>query len=168
MTQQLTSQEKGLSLTSGVETTKLVVSQPKKLESLLQDLQTIESFTSRVSERIGEDRSGDSGGAGGTAGTGHGDDGQVSARDQAIAAMPTSLQVLQKTLGDYIRTEVQQLQHLAKKTAHASHPGDAFRLNQIYARIRRLNALLVELVEAAVELLHRLYIRVFIDRQPII
>ncbi|MEK7218350.1 MAG: hypothetical protein AAB728_02695 [Patescibacteria group bacterium] len=162
----LTSREKGPSLTSSVETARLVVSQPKKLETLLQDLEMIESFSSRVSERVGEDRSGDMGGAGGA---GQGDDGrQVSARDQAIAAMPTDPQVLQKELHEHVRAEVKHLQGLAKKAARASRPGDAFRLNGIYARIRRLNALLVELLEATLEMLRRLYIRVFIDRQPVI
>ncbi|MFA6038834.1 MAG: hypothetical protein WCV62_04835 [Candidatus Peribacteraceae bacterium] len=164
----LTSREIGPSLTSHVEAAKLVVSQPKKLETLLQDLSTIESFTNRVSERTGEDRSGDLGGAGAGSSTDQGDDQQISARDQAIAAMPTSPLVLQKKLQDHVQEEMTHLRKMAKKTARASRPGDAFRLNQIYARIRRLNALLLELVEATLDMLHRLYIRVFVDKQPII
>ncbi len=163
----LNSQEKGSSLSTGVEMSKLVVSQPKKLEHLLEDLKTIEVFTSRVSERTGEDRSQDPGTAGAAAGT-RKDNTAVSPRDQAIAAIPTAQQVLQKQLAKHIEQEVGTLRKLARKTAHSGRPGDAFRLNEIYARIRRLNALLAEIFSAALDVLRRLYIRVFIDRQPIL
>ena len=65
----LNAKEKGTGLSTGVETSKLVVSQPKKLEHLLEDLKTIEVFTSRVSERTGEDRSQDMGTAGAATGS---------------------------------------------------------------------------------------------------
>ncbi|TSC57617.1 MAG: hypothetical protein Greene041619_1045 [Candidatus Peregrinibacteria bacterium Greene0416_19] len=164
------SPEKGLSTKLTVtEGPKLIVQQPQKLAELGQLLDTIDAFSNRVSERSSEDRSTDMGG--GTSGTaGQGTQGaQISPRDQAIKNMPESALVLRQELDHHIEKEIKRLERDADMLAsHASRPGAAYKLNHLYARIRRLRSLMHELVEAAVDLLRRLYIRVFIDKQPVL
>jgi len=83
----------------------LIVSQPKKLEGLLETLVLLD----RVSETIGEDRSGDMGGSG-AAGAKQGDDEQeISLRELAIANLPDT-PVMQKHLRTHIEKEVKKLQ----------------------------------------------------------
>lgn len=141
----------------------LIVSQPKKLEGLLETLVLLD----RVSEIVGEDRSGDMGGAG--MGAGQGDDDQtVSQREQAIANLPDA-PVLQKHLRSHIEKEVKKLQKEVKYAARrASKPGSAYKINGLYARIRRLNALLADLLDASHEVLKRLYVKIFVDKQTVI
>lgn len=91
----------------------------------------------------------------------------VSARQQAIANIPAPA-VMQKELEKHIRSEVKHLRKQAQNIARISHPGAAYRLNEIYAKIRKLNALLSELLEASYEVVKRFFIRVFVDRQPIL
>ncbi|MDD4319420.1 MAG: hypothetical protein PHW10_03805 [Candidatus Peribacteraceae bacterium] len=164
-----TSPEQGPTKNASVETTKLVVSQPKTLRAITEMVDALQAAPERVSELLGEDRSGDLGGA--SAGTGlaagQGSAGQ-SARDIAIATMPSDTATLQRQLAKHIEQEVNHLRRIARKNGRGSRPGEAFRLNQIYARIRRLNALLKELFEASIDVLKRLFIRVFIDKQSII
>jgi hypothetical protein len=76
--------------------------------------------------------------------------------------------VVQNKLAQHIQNEVRMLRREAGKVTRLSHPGAAYKLTLIYARIRRLNALLTELWDASYEVLKRLFIRVFIDRQPIL
>jgi hypothetical protein len=164
----LNPKESGPNALTTVETAKLIVNQPPKMQELNELLLSLEGLEQRVSEKTGEDKSQDMGAAGAAAGKAQGAT-QQSARDQAIAAMPTSPDVLRKDLTLHIGKEVHKLQKLAHQAARRTgKPGDAFRLNQIYARIRRLNALLGDLVHASIEILRRLFIRVFIDRQPIL
>lgn len=149
-----------------IETSKLIVRQPTKLAELTSLLETFENLSARVSEKSGEDRSGDMGGGGGGSGQGSA---KPSARDAAIAAMPAATQQ-QKRLEKHIRDEIRKLDRQAKLAAMGSisKPGSAHALNDLYAKIRRLNGLLSEILEASVEVLKRLYIRVFIDRQQIL
>lgn len=152
-----------------VEVSKLIVRQPPKLKELSQILETLDNLSARVGEHTSEDRSGDwSGGAGGATGQGQGqgDDG-VSPRDQAIQNMPPPLVVRQR-LEQHIEKEVSKLEREARWAAKSGKPGTAFRVNELYSRIRKLNALLASILEAAEEILKRLFIRVFIDKQPII
>ncbi len=162
----LVPKEKGPNTLSSVDKTKLTVLQPQPLKELTKLLESFDALPQRISERTGEDTSSDLGSSGaavtGTRNTG------TSPRDQAIAAMPAEPLVLRTQLAKHIEKEVHDLQKLARSAASASRPGDAFHLNQIYARIRRLNALLVELWGTTVEVLRRLYIRVFVDKQPIL
>lgn len=152
-----------------VESNKLIVSQPAKLQELNNILQTFESLNTRVSERTGEDRSGDMGSGAQGSGSGQQDDGtQVSPRDAAIARMPTETRVLQKELTSHIRKETKKLERLAERVSHSTAPGSAHKLNVIYSKIRRLNSLISELLEASIDVLKRLFIRVFIDKQPIL
>lgn len=156
-------------LNSSMES-KLIVRQPQKLQELGNLLLTIENLSARVSEGASEDRSGDRGG--GPAGTGGGaiqgaGQRQTSPRDIAIANIPVSA-IIQRDMEAFIKKEIKKLNRQAKSVSHLSRPGTAFALNELYAKIRRLNALLAEILEAGVEVLRRLFIRVFIDRQPIL
>ncbi len=161
------SPEKGLTTIKSVETSKLIVRQPAKLAELGKLLETFDNLSARVSERQAEDVSGDLGGGGmvGTKST-QGDDG-ISPRDLAIERIPP-FEIVRQKLEGHIQEEVRKLEKQARRIARGSKPGSAHKLNDIYARIRRLNALLYQMVEASVEMLKRLFIRVFIDQQPIL
>ena len=75
---------------------------------------------------------------------------------------------MQRELGRYIRKEIKTLRKEVRRQAfRASKPGAAHQLNQLYSKIRRLNTLLSELMEASVDVLKRVFIRVFIDKQSI-
>lgn len=161
----LSSNEKGGSSTLNSPESKAVVFQPrqqKQIESILSTLETIENLGQKFSEQTGEDRSADMGATGaGAAGT------AMSARAIAIANLP-DLPIMQKELEKHIRSEVKRLSREAKRIASVGRPGAAFYLNELYSRIRRLNGLLWELLEASMDLVKRLFIRVFVDKQQII
>jgi len=161
------SPEQGLSRTPTVETSKLIVSQPPKLKELQELLGTLDAYESRISERVGEDRSDDLGGAGAGVGARRDDGTYISPRDLAIQNLPLP-EIMQRELGKHIRKEVKRLNREARKIVRLRRPGAAYYLNELYAKIRRLNALLHELLEASYEIVKRLFIRVFIDRQPIL
>ena len=141
----------------------LTVTQPEKIGSLLDTLNLID----QMSERIGENKSGDLGGSGGQMQTGTAGTRTVSPRDQAIAHLPDE-QVMQKKLREKIRSEVGVLRAQIRSIPASSHPGAAYRLNRLYARIRMLNRLLATLLESSFDVIKRLFIRVFIDEQPIL
>ncbi len=161
------SPDTGLVATRSVETNKLIVRQPAKLAELSKLLETFDNLNARVGERTGgpaQDWS--SGGGGGQAGAGQGDDG-VSPRDKAIAAIPSPM-IVKERLEKHIEKEIQKLEREAQAAATSHKPGAAFKLNEIYAKIRKMNSLLAHILEAAEDLLKRLFIRVFIDKQPIL
>lgn len=142
----------------------LTVTQPATISSLLDTLNLID----QMSERIGEDRSVASAGAGGQVKAGAtGASRAVSPRDQAIANLPGE-QVMQKKLQEKIRTEVRLLRKQIRSIPSAGKPGAAFKLNKIYARIRLLNRLLATLLESSFDVIKRLFVRVFINEQPVI
>lgn len=150
-------------ITQSVESAPAVVVQPTKIEfaAFLDGI-------SKMSDKTGEDHSGDWSGAGGsstavaTGGTQTG----MSARDHAIANLPIPV-VMQKDLQKHIRDEVTKLRKQAQSIASMSRPGGAYKLNQLYSRIRHLNAILASLFDASVDVIKRLFIRVFIDKQTI-
>lgn len=157
------SPETGKSLEAAPEQkTSFIVSQPNKLEGLLETISLID----KVSERMGEDKSGDLGGSSGstTGGTQGDDDAQQSSRQSAIADLPEP-RVMQQKLEKHIHKEVQQLHKQVKKLTRVHKPGQAHAVNELYARIRRLNSIAAELIEASYDALKRLYIRIFIDKQ---
>jgi hypothetical protein len=159
--------EKGLSTApSSVEAKQEMtrVAAPKAVTDILATLESIENVSSRVSERTGEDRSGDMGSAGGVATT---QQAQTSWRDQAIANIPAPT-VMRQDLQKHLLGEVKKLEKLAKRSARIGTKGGAHNLNEIYSRIRKLKGLLAELWEASVDVLKRLFIKVFIDKQPIL
>ena len=159
------SHEKGASHTeSSEQQSALVVEQPHKLEGLLETINLLNT----ISERASEDRSGDMGGGGGTATTQGDQKSGTSARDDAIANLPTE-HVLRVQLKQHIEKEVKVLQKEVRRAARrATKPGSAYQLNKLYARIRRLNALLTTIMETSYDVAKRLFIRIFIDKQPVL
>ena len=143
----------------------LTVTQPATISSLLDTLNLID----QMSERVSEDRSGDMGAGGGAQqATGAGGAARVpSPRDQAIAQLP-SRPVMQQKLTEKIRNEVRQLRKQIRSIPASGKPGSAYRLTKLYARIRMLNRLLASLLESSFDMIRRLFIRVFIDEQPVI
>lgn len=143
----------------------LTVTQPDKIASLLDTLTLID----HMSERIGEDRSGDMGGGGQTgSGAQQGARQKLpSPREQAIANLPAQ-NVMQERLTGKVLEEVRILRKQIRSIPATGKPGAAFKLNKFYARIRRLNGLLHEFLEASYEVLRRLYIRVFVDEQSVL
>lgn len=153
------------SIETAVNQQALIVSQPKKLEGLLDTINLLNT----VSERIGEDRSGDLGGGGGgsTGGQQGDDDAAQSQRDQAIANLPAPV-AMQTKLKTHIEKEIKTVRKNIKKAeGNVVRPGSAYKLNELYARIRRLEGIMRELLEASVEVIERLYIRIFIDKQSV-
>lgn len=160
------SPEKGLSSLGSTEThPETRVAQPIQLSPMLGEfLEEIGKIGESAKGEPGEQWSGDGSGAAATQQTrGSG----TSARDLAIANLPPQQQ-MQAQLEAHIREEIKHLRKQAKHIAKLSRPGAAYHINQLYARMRHLNALLAELLEASFEALKRLFIRVFVDKQNIV
>lgn len=158
-----TSPEKSLLAPSGSPDGGKLVLQPSKAEGLAMLVAEINELPS---ESMGEDRSGDWSGAGGAMQTTGGATQQQSTRDHAIAKIPAPAQ-MQKLLEAHIRAEVKELRKQTKLVIRSRKPGSAYALAQIYAKIRHLNALLADLLEASYDVLKRLFVKVFIDKQAI-
>ncbi len=139
------------------------VLQPSKAEGLAMLVAEINELPSETS---GEDRSGDWSGKSMTTGGGQAAAAQTSARDQAIANLPAPA-AMQKQLEAHIRAEIKDLRGQAKIITRSRKPGSAYALAQLYAKIRHLNALLADLFEASYDVLKRLFVKVFVDRQAI-
>jgi hypothetical protein len=153
----------------GQESAPSVVSQPAKIEMQAQ-LGAFLEEVNRISETSASGPGEQWSGSGSKAVAAKGSQASataVSARDQAIAAIPVPA-VMQKELEKHIRAEVKQLRKQAQMIARMSKPGAAYHLNQLYTRIHHLNALLAEIFEASYDVLKRFFIRVFIDKQPIL
>ena len=76
---------------------------------------------------------------------------------------------MQRKLEQHIKKEVRQLNRETRKLSRrASKKGAAHKLTELYARIRRLNGLLAELLEASIDVVKRLYIRIFVDKQAVL
>jgi len=155
--------EKSLSVSS--ETVKLTVKQPEKIRSLLAVLADLE----RISEVVMEDSSRDLG-AGTSAGASSGQaagSASASQRGRAIQSLPT-VPVMRNRLTKSLQREGRQLERRARRLARSTKKGSAYALNELYARIRKIQALIAELVDAAAEVVRRLYIRLFIDHQQLV
>lgn len=146
-----------------------VVSQPVKIDQKMDQMNALlaeinDTITESTQSRPGEQWNGGKAGAGATAQ----DDARTpSPRDIAIANLPPPA-AMQKQLEKHIRDEVKKLRKEAKRVARISQPGGAERLNNLYARMRQLNALLAHILHASVDAVKRLFIRVFIDKQTLI
>lgn len=164
------SPEHSIGLPKGPETAPSVVSQPVKIESALgEQLGQFLEGINRVSE-VASSGAGEQGGTGQTQTSGGAVQTQSStmtARQQAIAAIPAQ-PVMQKELEKHIRAEVKNLRKQAQQIARMNKPGAAYHLNILYRRIRHLNSLLSEILSASYDVLKKLFIRVFIDRQAIL
>lgn len=160
------SPEKGLlHQQSSPEKSVHTVVQPVKMEglgSLLVEINDIvgESAASNPGEQWsgGTHSSATTGSQSGAAG--------MSARDLALASLPQPA-VMQRELAKHIRSEVKQLRKQALSIARAGKPGAAYKLNELYARIRRMNSLLGEILQASYDVLKRMFVRVFVDKQAI-
>jgi hypothetical protein len=163
-----TNPEKQHSLNSPAEAPSAVVSQPMKIDlsgQLGSFLEEIGRISETASSGAGEQGTAGTGGA--MTQTSGGSTTAVSARDQAIANLPGA-RVMQKQLEAHIKTEIRKLRKQAKTIARINQPGGAYHLNMLYLRIHHLNALLAELLSSSVEVLKRLFIRVFIDKQTVL
>lgn len=142
--------------------------QPQKLPNLSSMAELLGEIE-KIAETTGEDRSGDwSGTTPGTTAvaTGGAITGQ-SPRDRAIAAIP-EVAVMRKELEKHIVTEIKVLRKDIRRITRVRAPGAAFRLNELYTRLRRLNSLLHDLFATSYEVVRRLFVKVFIDKQPIL
>jgi len=148
-----------------INATQLVVHQPPKLQSLLTLLSDLE----RISEVLREESARDLGSSGGTGSSikGSAAGAGVSLRDQAIRSLP-STEAMRHKLTKHLQHEVRELEKRASRLARSGKKGSAFLLNELYAKIRRIQSLIAELVEAAADVVRRLYIRLFIDHQQLV
>ena len=161
-----TSPEKNSGVSESVNRQQLVVAQPDRYQSLLDTIALID----KVTETMGEDRSGDMGasGSGGAMTAAQGGSAALSARAQALANLPDSPE-MRRQLKTYIQTEVKKLRKEARHSIlRAAKPGSAHKINALYAKIRKLRSLLSELMEASYEVLKRVFVRVFVDKQSVI
>ncbi len=90
----------------------------------------------------------------------------MSARDMAIANLPTAKE-MQKELEKHIKDEVKNLRKQAKNVTKIGQPGGAHKMTLFYRQIRHLNSLLFAIWDTSVDVVKRLFIRVFIDKQSI-
>ncbi len=148
-----------------------VVSQPVKVDSHLGNqlgsfLEDINKISESSGSGPGEQWSDGSSGSTAVQTTG-GSTPVATTRDQVIANLP-STKIMQQQLEAHIKTEIKNLRKQAKTIARINQPGGAYKLNQLYTRIHHLNALLGELLSSSVEVLKRLFIRVFVDKQTVL
>lgn len=138
--------------------------QPIKAEAGIRDfLENINAISESGSARAGEDLPAKSGGkASGTTAV----QTRTQTREETLASLPAPA-VMQKEIAKHIKMEVKKLRREARRVSRVSQAGGAHNLSQLYARIHRLNALLHELFEASIDVLKRLYVRIFVDRQAI-
>ena len=154
------------SAASSSDVMSLAVKQPPKLEGLMTLLDTL-SGLERVAEVVREDSSQDMGGAGATAGAAAQASSGASIRAQAIKSLPSTA-VMRKRLTSHLQREMRQLERKARSMARSAKKGSAYLLNELYAKIRRIQSLIAELIDAAAEVVRQLYIRLFIDHQQLV
>lgn len=158
------SPEKGLLAPSGTPERSQSVLQPSKAEGLAMLVAEINDLPG---ETATEDATSDWGSSStGTAMTAQGAQQGGTARDHAMAHLPTPAR-MQKLLEAHIRSEVKELRKQTKLIIRSRKPGSAYALAQMYAKIRHLNALLADLLEASYDVLKRLFVKVFVDKQAI-
>jgi len=159
------SPDKGSNITSAIETVPSSTAQPLATSAKLADfLLGLESISESSSTAVGEDIPA-SGGMGGAMTT-QGQTSGVSPRDQAIANLPAPA-VMQREISRHIKGEIKKLRKEARRVARVNEPGGAYHLVMLYSKMHRLNALLKEIYEAGLDVLKRLYVRIFVDRQTI-
>lgn len=163
--------EKGPQLSAAPEAAPSRVIQPHKRTDELQGfLDQLGSISETAPARAGENLPAASGGQQAAASTGQAGQAQParSWRDDAIAQMPQDDRVLQREIAKHIQTEVKKLRKEARKIARVSGAGNAYHLNILYSKIHRMSAMLASLLEAGTDMLKKLYIRIFVDKQPIL
>src|SRR3989344_2135023 len=157
--------EGGTSPRESRESFQLTVKQPAKITSLLAVLSDLE----KISERVSEDRSTDLGAGTSTAlaGASATQSGELSARQQALQALPAK-EVMQRKVTKHLKKEIHHLEREARHLARLSTKGSAHLLTQTYARIRKIQTLIEDLLDAAYEVIERLYVRLFVDQQQLV
>ncbi len=160
---------KGMEGGGALEHSQESVAQPNKLPTLngMAELISAIDSISVPSETSGEGPSNDWSGQSGGAMVKSGQQSGMSPRDRAIANLPAPA-VMAKQLEGHIRAEIKDLRKQVGSITSLRRPGAAFRLAELYARIRRLHSLLNELLESSYEVLRRVFIKVFIDKQSIL
>mgnify|MGYP003345806302 CR=1 FL=1 len=140
-----------------------VVFQPQKLKEVVE----IIDLMGNISQRVREDSSGDMGGGGGGTQQGgtQGASGTTT-RDEAIAKAPP-IPVMQTKLVRQLEAEVRQLEKTSQRLRWSNAPGNAYMLTEIFKKIRKLRTLIVSIISASADVIKRLYITAFIDRQPL-
>jgi hypothetical protein len=158
--------EKGLSAPSAPEKPSNTM-QPGKAEALQTILAEVNDIVRESSPTgPGEQWSSNAGGA--VTATGGQQTAQtVSWRDQAIANLPAP-PVMQQQLSTHIQEEITLLRKQAAKITDLRRPGAAHHFNELQSKIHRLNNLLTALFDASVDVLKRIFIRVFVDKQTIL
>ncbi len=142
------------------------VLQPGKAPGIESILDQIDAM--RISETTGEDKSGDWSGSGGGAVATQGTAGTaISPRDQALKSLP-SQQIMQKQIAKHIAVEIRQLRRCARKVTRIGRAGQAFELAKIYTRLRQLTSLMQQLWESSYDVVRRIFIRIFIDKQSVL
>ncbi len=137
------------------------VFQPQKLTEIVEMI----DLMGAISERVREDKSGDMGGASGS--TGKTGAKTQSPRDIALANLPAP-EAMQNKLVRHIKSEIRSLSRKAKSLASSSAKGAAYSLSEMYKKIRRLHAIMDEILQSSAEIIRRFYVAVFIDNQPIV
>jgi len=165
------SPEKGLDTQRSSETAHEAVVQPGKVVQIDAQMAVLSEFVDALdtikentSGSAGEQWSGSTGG--GTAVATAGKKQTMSARDMAIANLPPAKE-MQKELEKHIKEEVKKLRKQAKSITRIGQPGGAHRMTLFYRQIRHLNSLLSAIWDTSVDVVKRLFIRVFIDKQSI-
>lgn len=158
--------ERGIDIQKSPET----VVQPSKalqleqVEGLSEFVDQINQIKEHASDTAGEQWSGGSGTGKAVATASQPQ--ATSARDLAIANLP-SAKVMQKQLEQHIKEEVKKLRREAKAVTRVGQPGGAHKLTLFYRQIRHLNSLLSAIWDTSVDVVKRLFIRVFVDKQSI-
>lgn len=139
------------------------VSQPRqsqKLEKLLEEVDAV--VTEPEQSGPGEHKA---------MTAGKGGSGQKSLASSSLqkqeAPLPES-EVMQQKLNQRIEQEITILRKEANKTSHLKKPGAANKISKLYARIRNLRRLLADISSASYEVVKRLFVRIFINKQPLI
>jgi hypothetical protein len=154
-------QKEGVAVREALGSYRLSVRQPPQVKDLINLLEMLEGVTERVTASKGASSIGQVGAQGGE------DDHRESARYQALANLPDT-PLMQKRLVSSLEREVTILKRQARKAAFRLKRGGAFVLNNIYAKIRKIKAMIAEILSATREVVERLYVRLFVDGQPIV
>lgn len=151
--------------TPGTPEVNAPVLQPAKAEGIESLLDQIDAM--RIGEKTGEDKSGDWSGSGGGAVATQDGSTAASPRDQALKNLP-SQQVMQREIAKHISMEMRQLRRTARRITRIGRAGQAFELAKIYSRMRQLSGLLQQLWESSYDVVRRIFIRIFIDKQSVL
>ncbi len=141
------------------------VFQPPKLREIVEVI----DLMGTVASRVREDSSGDLGG-GGSGGAGQAQTGGAtgtSARDDAIKNAPAPA-IMQQKLITHLSAEIKRVEQQARTLMRSNQRGSAFLLAELYRKIRRLTALIADILSASADMIKRFYVSVFIDRQPMV